>query len=204
MITDFDMETGKKLIALTGGIGSGKSVVSRVLRCKGYAVYDCDTEAKRLMAESAAMLSAMRERFGEACITEEGAIDRRVIAERIFNDSVEREWLNAMVHAEVRIDLGAWLQRQADDLCFVESAIPVTSGLDVMCDAIWFVVAPEEVRIERALARGGIDRTNLMRRIEAQRAEFESLPETKTSRLRNGENASLLSQIEELIKRVIT
>ncbi len=186
------------LVGITGGIGAGKSVVSRILRLKGYPVYDCDSRARLLMEESQLILNALKTRFGKECIFDEGGLNREFIASKIFGCDEDRLWLNALVHSEVRRDIEIWRRRQTGSVCFVESAIMVSSHLDTMCDMILLVVAPEQLRIMRAVSRGGISEENLMQRIESQRFEFDSLPEMKVRRIKNEEVSSLLAQIEDL------
>ncbi len=187
------------LIGITGGIGAGKSVVSRILRLQGFQVYDCDTRARELMEKSDEIISSLKCRYGSECILPEGRLDRGIIASKVFADEKERLWLNSLVHAEVRRDLDVWRNFCPGDICFVESAIMVSSRLDRMCDEIWLVEAPEDLRLERALGRGGISRENLVLRMEAQRFEFDMLPEEKVRRISNNASGSLLSQITELL-----
>ncbi len=189
----------KKLIGITGGIGTGKSVVSRILRLKSFPVYDCDSRARMLMEDSERILESLRCRYGSECILPDGKLNRTLIAYKVFTAEEERLWLNSLVHAEVRKDLEMWAKSSPAGICFVESAIMVSSHLDRMCDEIWLVEAPAELRIERALKRGGISRENLMLRMESQRFEFDMLPEEKVKRISNDGSLSLLSQITELI-----
>lgn len=189
------------VIGITGGIGAGKSVVSRILRLKGYPVYDCDSEARSLMESSEEILAALQGRFGEECILECGGLNRGYIASRVFNDAEELTWLNALVHGAVREDVRDWVEAHASagkEILFVESAILYTSGLDKMCDRIWLVTAPEELRLERAMQRGGASEEDLRRRIESQRMEFDALPAGKVSEIENS-CASLLDRVEELL-----
>lgn len=167
-----------KMIGITGGIGSGKSVVSRILRLRGIPVYDCDREAKRIMDTSAEVLTALHDRFGDEVCPVGGPIHRPNLSRHVFGDDRHREWLNALVHRLVREDLAAWNDRHvADgaDVCFVESAIMATSGLAALCDEVWVVDAPEEVRIQRVTGRDGLPETEIRRRIDSQRREMEFL-----------------------------
>lgn len=192
---------GCELIGITGGIGAGKSVLSRILRLKGYSVYDCDSRAKMLMDESLELLDALLNHFGEECVTPARTINRSALSKRVFENDIEREWLNALVHSEVRRDLAEWCGRHGKErILFVESAIIYSSGLADMCDRILLVEASEETRIERAVSRGGISRENLMLRMEAQRREFDSLPEEKLVRIVNDDDTSLLSQIDRVME----
>ena len=94
-------------IAICGGIGSGKSIVSRILTVLGFDVYDCDREAKRLMDADDAIKDAIAREIAGECIVD-GTIDRPRLAGIVFSDSVKLEALNAIVHAAVRRHLAAW------------------------------------------------------------------------------------------------
>ncbi len=190
------------LIGITGGIGAGKSVVSRILRLQNYPVYDCDSRARVLMEESEEILIALKARFGNECVLADGGLDRGLIASRVFSDDEERLWLNSLVHAEVRRDIGLWRNGSDAGIRFVESAIMFSSGLDRMCDEIWLVDAPEATRVERAMNRGGITKEDLLRRIEAQHSEFDLLPQNKVRRILNDGTSSLLEQIKQLITNI--
>lgn len=187
-----------RIIGLTGGIGAGKSMVSRILRLKGYPVYDCDSEAKHLMSESVEIIDQLCNRFGEECLNLDRTINREYISRRVFNNKDELEWLNALVHSEVRHDFKLWTEHKGD-ICFVESAILHTSHLDEVCDEIWLVDAPENIRIKRALSRGGISLENLTQRMEVQRKEFDELEKGKIRIIKNYGDYSLLEQIAFLL-----
>lgn len=198
------------LICVTGGIGAGKSVVSRILRLKGFSVYDCDTRARSLMESSDEMRDGLVDIFGEECVLSDGALDRSFVASQAFSDRSLLSRLNRLVHGAVREDLVRWASiPDADEavsalrgerrICFVESAIPVTSGLDALCDAIWLVDAPESLRLERAMARGGSCREDIVGRMDAQRAEFDSLPRDRTFVIDNSGDESLLLRIDDLL-----
>lgn len=164
------------LIAIGGGIGAGKSVVCRILRAMGYEVYDCDSRARRLMDESEHILAGIGSGICPSAVTigADGrkSICRPVLAEAVFADRNLLDALNALVHGEVRADIRRWyavaVASGAAMPLFVESAIVVESGLDLMVDAIWEVVAPESVRISRVGVRDGLDETRIRARIEAQ------------------------------------
>lgn len=161
------------LIAITGGIGSGKSVVSRVLTAMGYDVYDCDGRARELIDGSREILGEIASRISADVVSEEWLLDRRALAAIVFADGEKLAVLNEITHGAVRRDLAAW--RAAHDEAvkpvFVETAILYESGLDRMADRVWEVVAPTEVRIARAMLRDGADRESVERRIAAQASE---------------------------------
>lgn len=162
------------IIGISGGIGSGKSVVSRILRLRGFAVYDCDLEAKRIMDSSQEVLKALNERYGDEVCDPGGPICRGALAQRVFSSDDERLWLNSLVHRLVRDDIEQWHAVQAQkglEICFMESAILASSGLARMCGEVWLVTAAEEVRVARIKERDSLDEDAIRRRIETQAEE---------------------------------
>lgn len=156
-----------KLIAVTGGIGSGKSMVCRILRTLSYPVFDCDSEAKALMD---ADTEIHRRLIGEidASVVCDGIIDRRRLADIVFADSAKLETLNSIVHGAVRSRLALWAASQPSAVAFVETAILFQSGLNEDVDAEWRVEAPREIRIARVMSRNSLPRTAVEARIDAQ------------------------------------
>lgn len=186
------------LIGITGGIGAGKSVVSRILRLQGYQVYDCDMRARRLMEQSEEIRSAIALRMGEQAIDAEGHPDRRYIAGRIFADDDERAWLNALVHGEVRKDIRHWAEQHkaARMPLFIESAIMRTSALDRMCDEIWVVEHDEDLRLRRVLERDNITADECRRRMAAQQQELDFDSSVRVRHILNDGLTPLLSRID--------
>lgn len=190
------------IIGITGGIGAGKSVVSRILRLKGFEVYDCDSRASEIMHSSSEILIWLKENIGEEAVDHTGSINRKAVGEVIFSDFEKRESLNRIVHTAVYDDVKCCSGRCGGELFFVESAILATSHLDELCDRIWLVEAPVETRIMRVEKRSGLDRKNIEDRIKTQQHEFDELDKTKTSVIINDGSISLLEQIESLIENI--
>lgn len=190
------------IIGLTGGIGAGKSVVARILRTKGFPVYDCDKEARRMMNCCADIKNALFQKFGAECISADGTPDRKVIADRIFTNVTDRLWLNSLIHSRVLEDV----KRKAlenEEVFFVESAILKTSGLELLCDRIWLVNAKEYVRIERASRRDNSDESKIKDRIRVQKNEFKNLDKKiPLEYIHNGGTESLLLQIDNLLTQI--
>lgn len=165
-----------KVIGIAGGIGSGKSVVSRILRLQGDPVYDCDYEARRLMEEPGGELrERLAARLGADIYREDGTLDRNRMAAEIFGDREAREFVNSLVHACVRADFGRRVEewrRQGAETVYVESAILASSGLAEACSAVLIVDAPEEERVARAIGRG-MTPEDARARIAAQQREME-------------------------------
>lgn len=136
----------QRVIGLTGGIGSGKSFLAQALAQRGFTVYDCDREAKRIIAENQDVQAAIKDLLGEEAFIE-GTYNTAYVAKRVFEDPELLDALNKIVHPEVAKDI---LAKKPD---FVESAILFESGLDQLCDKVVIVTAPEDVRIARTIAR---------------------------------------------------
>lgn len=152
-------------IGLTGGIGSGKSTIARGLAQRGFAVYDCDREAKRIIETDKSVQSAIIDLLGEEAFTTNPLTTNPLIrtyntayvAQRVFAEPELLQRLNAIIHPAVLKDLKAL--KDAKNLkdpkapLFVESAILFQAGLAPLCDKIIIVEAPEEVRIARTIGR---------------------------------------------------
>lgn len=174
------------IIAVTGGIGSGKSVVCRILSSLGYPVYDCDKRAKAIMDASDRIKSIICDKITPQGVNPDGSLNRAAIAGVVFNDPASLAILDSTVHDEVTADIKAWRASYAktasDDLSdapgpgllFVETAIPFKSGLYRFVDDIWEVTAPEEIRVARASARDNVPPEAIRKRIAAQASESPS------------------------------
>lgn len=161
----------KKLL-ITGSIGSGKSEVCRYLRSKAFPVYDCDSRAKALYDENRGLLAAIESLFGEEVLGKDGRLDKAELAMRIFADKGAREAVEAIVHPAVNADLKHWLSIQEDsgaEIAVIESAIALrVPALLALADAVVFVDAPLERRVERAMERSGITEEEVLARMQSQ------------------------------------
>ena len=141
------------IVGITGGIGSGKSTIARELAKRGFVIYDCDREAKRIIAEDQGVQQAIINLLGEEAFQRPTTNDQRPIyntayvAKRVFEDKALLEGINKIVHPAVKEDIVA---KQPD---FVESAILYEAGIDALCERIIVIDAPEDIRIERTIGR---------------------------------------------------
>lgn len=159
-----------QLIAITGGIGSGKSVVSRILRTMGYPVYDTDSNARRLMDSSCEIRRQLVGRFGPSVYGAGGRLDRARLGGIVFGNAEALACLNGIVHPAVAADVRQWAAGK--EVAFFETAILRSSGMWRMASAVWRVDAPVDVRIARVFARNGISPEAVRTRIGAQQAEL--------------------------------
>lgn len=159
-------------IGITGGIGSGKSYVCKKLIDKGYPVYSCDDEAKRLMQESDEIRKQLTELIGDEAY-KGGKLNRTAIAQYLFKNKNNAERINHIVHPAVRTDMEEWYKCQRPTLCFVESAILFEAGFDSAVDATVMVFADDGVRLQRAMKRDNTDSENVQRRMVQQLPQQE-------------------------------
>lgn len=158
-------------IGITGGIGSGKSTVCRMLAERGIAHYDCDAKAKQLMLEEP-LRSAIIARFGAASYTAEG-LNRPFLAQQVFSSAEALQALNGLVHPAVTADFERWAACQAGEYVICESAILYEAGLAERMDGVVAVMAPERLRVERAMRRDGATEEAIRSRIKAQMSDEE-------------------------------
>ena len=162
------------MIIISGGIGSGKSVVSRMLRLMDRFVYDCDMEAKVIMAADPEVRGFLLSEFGPDVYLPDGEINKDILRTVIFSDAEKRDALNSLVHREVREDVARTVAERGEDI-FVESAIPSTGGLLALASEVWHVDAREEVRIQRICRRSNISEAQARRIIESQQQEEKAV-----------------------------
>ena len=192
-----------KIIALAGGIGAGKSVVSHILRIMGYDVYDTDSAARRIMDSSTEIKRFLREKIAPDAVDGDGVINRAVVAAVVFADTERLALLNAAVHSAVKADMRECASA-CGDVLFVESAVPVVGGIADEADAVWEVTAPEDLRVARICTRSsGMTAAQARARIAAQRAEHVGLAAYNPLILLNDGNAPLLPQVEAAIGLII-
>ena len=160
-----------KVLLVTGGIGAGKSAVSRMLIERGVPVYFSDDMAKSLYDRDASLRDSLRRLFGER-VFRDGDVDRRALAELIFADEEKRRALEALVHPAVFRDFEAWKAERLDcALVAFESAILLDRGLpEGFADYVIYVDAPEELRLRRAMERDGSAAESVRRRMQSQKA----------------------------------
>lgn len=183
-------------VGVTGGIGSGKSTVCRLFAERGIAVYDSDSQAKRLMEESDTLCAALVGAFGTECYAE-GRLNRRYLAGRVFGDADALSRLNALVHPAVREDFRMWAERQSGPYVILESAILFEAGFENEVDTTLAVLAPAEERIKRCMERDGASREEVLRRMTSQ-ADDDTLHRLAARTIVNIRRDYLESDVERL------
>ncbi|MFO7669665.1 MAG: dephospho-CoA kinase [Bacteroidales bacterium] len=190
-------------VGITGGIGSGKSLVCSVLEKFGIPVYYADTEARRLMNTDQELQQAIRDTFGTEAY-KDGELDRKWVGSRVFGDPQLLKKLNHLVHPVVRRDFENWSKGWMDVPYLVEeAAILFESGASQSMNMNVLIYAPGPLRIKRVMERDGVSRAEVERRMVHQ-MDDEKKKELADRVIFNDERSLLLPQIVRLHEEILT
>ncbi len=162
-------------VGLTGGIGSGKTTVAKLLQQWGIPVYFADERAKTLMATKMTLSKAINRLFGVEVIKDQ-IINTELMSKQVFSSAAMLESLNRLVHPVVRQDFDHWYGLQEAPYVVQEAAILFETGADALFDATILVVAPEAVRIQRVLERQNVTKDWVLKRMRSQWLDDKKIP----------------------------
>lgn len=183
-------------IGITGGIGSGKSIVCKMFSCLGAPVYDADSRAKSIMTTDGILIAQIKKEFGDLTYRSDGSLDRAFLSRVIFENEEKRNLLNQMVHPRVAADTERWLeQNQGASYVVREAALLIESGAYQRVDKVVLVTAPEELRIKRVLARDPHRLREGIRKIIATQLPDEEKKKVADVVVYNDETQLLVPQI---------
>lgn len=189
-------------IAITGGIGSGKSYVSNLLEERGIPIYNADNESKRLTVFDEEIRKGLVALVGEQVYFDDGTLNKSLLAAYLFASSEHATKVNAIIHPRVKADFRRWLEEHTDcEIVGLESAILYESGFDDVVDAVVAVYAPESLRLERAMKRDGATEIQIRARMSAQMNEEEKRNKADYVVLNDG-SACLQKQLDALIYQI--
>lgn len=189
-------------IGVTGGIGSGKSVVCDLFRLHGIPVYDADREAKELNDTSPVIRAELSCHFGEE-LYREGRLDRKAFASIIFQDKQKLAIANAIIHPELAKDFLNWCVRQEQhhSMAIIDAALLFEAGFNQWLNKIITVYAPKEIRLQRTIARDMSSVDKVEARMNAQLPEEEKIRQSDFT-ICNDNRHSLILQVAEIIKKL--
>jgi len=157
-----------KIIGLTGGIGSGKTSIMKFIETLGYKVYYTDDAGKRIMQEKE-IIDKIVLLLGESILNNDLSLNRKAIADIVFNDSIKLDKLNQIIHPAVAKDFENFISNlDENELVIKESAILFESKANEKCDVVILITAPEDLRIERVMLRDNSTLENVKSRIRNQ------------------------------------
>lgn len=188
-------------VGITGGIGSGKSFVAKIFKTLGVPFYDADKQAKIMMVKSESIRRGLIETFGDEVYFGDGSLNRKWLSAQVFNDPDKLELLNSIVHPVVIQDAVDWAAAQTSCYSLKEAALLFESGSFKTLDYTILVVAPEEIRIDRVMARDNVSREEVLNRINKQLPDEEKCKLADFILINDG-SEPLLPQIYRLHKQL--
>ena len=190
------------IIGLTGGIGAGKTTVSKLFALLNIPIYIADDRAKRILDIDGEVQNKIKTLFGENSIVN-GTVNRKLIAIESFGHPKILEQLNAIIHPAVSTDFEKWkADNNSAPYVVKEAAILFESGSHVGCDKIILVSAPLETRIDRVMKRDAITKSEVESRIINQWVE-DKKKALSDFIIRNDEENSLISQVMRIHKKIL-
>lgn len=158
------------VIGITGGIGSGKSTVCKLIECLGYKVYYSDARASQLMQSNADITNQLKTHFSPE-IYHNGVLNRKQLAAEVFGNKEKLHLLESIVHPYVIADLKNFIYEHKSEIVFVESAIMFESKLNKLTDAVITISSPTDLRIKRVIKRDSSTTEAIKCRIAAQMSD---------------------------------
>ena len=190
-----------KIVGITGGIGSGKSFVCRILEKMGYSVYYSDDRAKFLMDSDPRIHKELNLMMGEKAYSEDG-LNRELVSNKLFNDPELRQKINKLIHPIVREDFDQWKRSFKDEkFIFNEAAILFETGAYLNYDAVILVHAPLELKLKRIKKRDGSSKEEVLKKMKSQWSDEQKMKLTPYRILNDGNNP-LTDTISALLKKI--
>jgi len=159
------------VLGLTGGIASGKSSISAMLKEMGFPIVDADEIARRVVEKGSPVLERIKEEFGEGVLNADGTLNRKALGQLVFNSSKKLELLNSITHPaiieEIRRDIDA-LSAKGERLCVLDVPLLIESGINNMADAVLLVYVDEKTQLYRLMNRDHISEELALKKISSQ------------------------------------
>ena len=187
-------------VGITGGIGSGKSTVCEIFKILGVPVFEADKVAKNLMNENIVIRQNLVEWFGNE-IYSENQLNRKLLAEHIFNDNNLLTKVNSLVHPIVREEFEKWKNKQETVYSVYEAAILFESGFYKLMDFTVLITAPEQIRINRVMKRDNLSQDQVVARINNQWTDDKKRKLATTVIINDNKNL-IIPQIIEIDKKL--
>lgn len=191
------------IIGVTGGIGSGKSTVSKILSDCGAEIVDADLIAREVTGKGGKALEELTAFFGNSVLDNKGQLDRTKMAGLVFGNPEKLEALNKITHKYIIIRICENIDRakrdKKPDIIVIDAPIPVEHGFLDLVDSVWVVAADRNTRIERIMERSGLDRDSALKRIESQISDEAYLEIADEVIYNNGNKEELRMKVLQLL-----
>lgn len=187
-----------KIIGLTGGIGSGKTLIANYIKSLGIPVYIADDEAKKIM-DTNEVIQAISSTFGKELI-ENNIVNRAKLSKLVFDNPDKLQKLNAIIHPLVKNHFDSWLKDHANSpLVFKEAAILFESGSYKYCDYVIAITAPIETRIQRVMKRDKTSKESILKRMQNQWSDEQRIAKSDFV-IHNTSVKETYKQVDEILK----
>ena len=201
-------EAAMKVIGLTGGIGTGKSTVSDYLIENGFHVLDADKISREIVMPGSDTLIELVSVFGKDILDKDGGLNRKKLGSIVFSDQGKKAELDKMMHSRILEIIFEKLSEFREEtvkpkLVFIDAALLFETGLNRYVDEIWVVDADDEVRVKRVMARDGLSREEIFKRISSQMDKKEKNEKANFILNNSGNKKELYQQVEVLLKPII-
>jgi len=188
-------------VAITGGIGSGKSLVCQVFKTLGIPIFDADAVSNQLVEHDAALKTAIIELFGKEAY-KNNIYNRKYIASIVFSQAEMLKALNALIHPKAIEAAKQWFEKQQSPYAIKEAAILFESNAEKDIDIIIGVTAPEQIRIERVMQRTGYSKEEVIKRMQQQMPDEEKMAKCNYV-IQNNNTDAILPQILQIHQQLI-
>lgn len=188
-------------VGITGGIGSGKSTISKILEILRHPVYYADIRGRWITENDPEVIKAVKRLFGISIYSEDKILNRSKVAEIVFKDSNKLSQLNKIIHPAVGDDFKTWCNKQHSDMIFKEAAIMFESGANIGLQKVICISAPEAIRIERVMQRDKVNKSQVVQRIKNQMSDKKRLELSDFAILNDGKQF-VLPQLQSIIKQI--
>ncbi|GAK36628.1 Dephospho-CoA kinase [bioreactor metagenome] len=186
-------------IGITGGIGSGKSVVSKLLQLMGVPVYIADVESKRLTETDPDIRAALISLLGDE-VYQDGKLNRPLLASYIFGNKDNLTMVNGIIHPRIKDDFRRWAQSHSSyPIVGIEAAILIEAGFTEDVDQVVLVYAPQEIRLRRAVSRDACAAEQIQQRMRNQMPDEDKMAFAHHI-IYNDDKQALIPQLGALIK----
>jgi dephospho-CoA kinase len=190
-----------KIVGLTGGIGSGKSVIAQIFRTLGVPVYDTDQRAREIYFVPE-VRKQVEELLGKEAYLSGTALNKKFISSKIFGDESFRTKINSIIHPAVKKDFENYAAEHRDERYIVkESALLLEAGLRKSMDLLIVITSPEALRIERLQKRGFAGKEEIVRIMQKQLSDSQKIKEADWV-IKNDEENLLIPQVLEIHRAI--
>jgi dephospho-CoA kinase len=186
------------MVGVTGGIGSGKTTVTRLFEQRGVVVVDADVIARHTLERGSQALQAVRERYGEVALQADGSLNRAWLRAHIFANPTEKQWLNQLTHPLIRAEIIKQLHAATSAYVMLSAPLLIENGLQQLCQRVLVVDVDEATQLQRTAERDQVNPQQVQAIMQAQASRQQRLAHATEVLDNSRSSADLPPQVEKL------